>query len=95
MPKSREPGIRKLRMRLGPRGIGVRVANASGRLTGVRPLCSRSGLVLGLMFNGTRFLPSQTKPGSLRLKIPLMQDGRGTQSWRLIRHALNRFAYLD
>ena len=31
---------------IGTRGIGVRVANASGTLTRVRPLCSRIGLVL-------------------------------------------------
>jgi hypothetical protein len=31
---------------LGPRGIGVRGASASGTLTGVRSLCSRSGLVI-------------------------------------------------
>ncbi len=42
----RANGIPILRMRLSPRGMGVRITNASGTSTGVRSLCSRSGLVL-------------------------------------------------
>ena len=43
--KTSRTGIPILRMRLSPRGMGVRITNASGTSTGVRSLCSRSGLV--------------------------------------------------
>ncbi|MFN8738529.1 MAG: hypothetical protein ACK5YR_01300, partial [Pirellula sp.] len=74
-------------MRLELGGIGVRVTNASGALTGVQSLCSRIGLVLIPTRTRKRGTVRNTSPKARGEGLPCSNSGLKCANRRCDYHA--------